>query len=131
MGAYGARSQCLVPPLFCRIRVRANLLFGNRLSILIGEASYSIYLLQIFTIIFGNVVLRRLHVHSRSAAVLLEILTGIIMIGAGILCFLYVEEPIRQWVLRRFSGRTAGEEGIRPAPPAPLAADTQVSSTIG
>jgi peptidoglycan/LPS O-acetylase OafA/YrhL len=103
-----------------------NAVFGNRTSILVGEASYSIYLLQVFTLVGCNIVMRNMH--FRGSAAVLEALAALIMVGTGVLCFLYVEEPIRQAILRRFSSR-----GVRqPAPhlPAVPAPDTQISATI-
>jgi len=110
----------------------ADWIFGSRLGILLGDASYSIYMIQSFVIIAANQLLRRVHVpeHTPLLLAIAGLETAAVAL-AGVITFRCIEEPIRQALLRFLLG---------PAPPNPEALtppalpgferDTQVSSTI-
>ena len=89
----------------------ARWIFGNRLVVLLGEASYSIYMTHLFTLIATAVVTTHVHlVAGRGMAWVAAALELAWAAGVGVLTYRKVEEPLRQWVLRRFSaeGRAAG-----------------------
>ncbi len=105
-----------------------NRLFGNRMLIDLGDASYSIYLLQTFVLIAAKQVCQRLHVPDTAAArVAIPIAVLLAAAGTGLLCFRYLEEPLRQAVLRRLGGGTKNPE--RRAPGAD--GDAQIAATVG
>ena len=80
--------------------------FGNRFAVLLGEASYSIYLLQNFVLIATKQVVQRMHLSDTAPVRIALVLTVLFVSGAsGVLCFRSVEEPLRVWILRRFGRR--------------------------
>ena len=107
-------------------------MFGNRLMVILGDASYSIYLVQALVAIACNQAFK----HSGLGDTPL-IHAGIIfcvsMVTAvfGLLTFRLVEEPLRQALLRIFQGPRSNPEEVKAPPPPGLAQDTQVSATIG
>jgi len=97
----------------------ADAVWGNRLAVLIGEASFSIYMQQEFFQIAFNQAARRVVIpHTVTAAIALVAFYIVLVCVAGVLCFLYIEEPLRQAIIRRFDSRS------RPA------AYTQVAATV-
>lgn len=103
-------------------------LFGNRVLVALGDASYSTYLLQTFVLIAAKQVCQRLHVPDTTAMhVTIPVAVLIAAAGVGLLCFRYVEEPLRLAVLRRLGGNRKNPERT------PLASgdETQVAATIG
>jgi peptidoglycan/LPS O-acetylase OafA/YrhL len=97
----------------------ADAVWGNRLAVRIGEASFSIYLQQEFFQIAFNQAARRVVIpHTVIAAIALVALYIVLVCVAGVLCFLYIEEPLRQAIIRRFDPHS------RPA------AYTQVAATV-
>ncbi len=96
-------------------------IFGNRLAIIVGEASYSIYLTQVYTLIAINQVIRRLHITiGQTGLAVLVIGITIVVAGLGFLTFRFVEEPLRLAMLARFGSRETSAS----------AADAQVAATI-
>lgn len=72
-------------------------LFSNKLMVLLGEASYSLYLIHIpfwygLNYLFG-------------ASALFEIKYLVAVIGSSVLIFQFVERPLRVWIVRQFSPR--------------------------
>jgi peptidoglycan/LPS O-acetylase OafA/YrhL len=97
----------------------ADAVWGNRLAVRIGEASFSIYMQQEFFQIAINQLARRVVIpHTLAAGIALVTVHIALVCAAGVLCFLYVEEPLRQAVIHRFDARS------RPA------AYMQVAATI-
>jgi peptidoglycan/LPS O-acetylase OafA/YrhL len=97
----------------------ADAIWGNRLAVRIGEASFSIYMQQEFFQIAFNQAARRVVIpHTAVAGIALVALYFILVCVAGVFCFLYIEEPLRQAIIRRFDSRS------RPA------AYVQVAATI-
>jgi peptidoglycan/LPS O-acetylase OafA/YrhL len=74
-------------------------IFGNRLMILLGNASYSIYLVQTLVFIGAHQIARRMHLVEDVPLALFE--TALVAV-AGVLVFRYIEEPSRQRLLRFF-----------------------------
>ena len=75
-------------------------LFGNRLMILLGEASYSIYLIQIFPIIVAHWLIHRIGTAHPSVAVCIAYSTVLLVAVCGLLCYRFIEEPLRKRTLR-------------------------------
>lgn len=111
----------------------SNRIFGNRLAVLLGDASYSIYLIQLFILIAGNQVLRRAHLHMGFAKLCIAAAVEVVTVAlCGWLTFRYIEEPLRQRVLRVLHAQSRNpERAPQPTMPPFAAADTQTSSTIG
>ena len=104
-------------------------LFGNKGMVLIGNASYSIYLVQGFILIAAHQIVRRMHLPANVLAFFLEI--GCVVL-AGLLTFHSIEEPLRLALLRRFSrSLPAGHLEIRLQPDLRIRKpDARASSTI-
>jgi peptidoglycan/LPS O-acetylase OafA/YrhL len=106
-------------------------IFSSRFAVLIGEASYSMYLTHDFVLIAFTQAVHAAHVHLHAASlcgVLAAFIAVCIVVGWAM--FRFVEEPLRQAILRRFGllGRTPeASSSVHP----PDVADTQVSATIG
>ena len=97
----------------------ADAVWGNRLAVRIGEASFSIYMQQeFFQIAFNQVARRAVIPHTVIAGIALVAIYIAMVCAVGVLCFLYVEEPLRQAIIRRFDPHS------RPA------AYTQVAATV-
>lgn len=111
----------------------AKALFANRAAVLLGEASYSIYLIQTFVIIVANQVVRRIHLPDSTAALFaVALVETAVCAGLGVVVFLKIEEPLRQWTLRRLGTPRRSEEATVRTPEIPgTQADTQVASTVG
>lgn len=104
--------------------------FGNRPMVLLGDASYSIYLMQAPFFTVSHYSIKRLHIaENLPVAVILTALAAVV----GMLTFRFVEEPLRQRVLRLLEGKDRGNnvESLAKLPLPGLERDTQVSSTIG
>jgi peptidoglycan/LPS O-acetylase OafA/YrhL len=85
----------------------ADAVWGNRLAVLIGEASFSIYMQQEFFQIAFNQAGRRVVIpHTVTAAIALVALYIVLVCVAGVLCFLYIEEPLRQAIIRHFDSHS-------------------------
>jgi peptidoglycan/LPS O-acetylase OafA/YrhL len=104
-----------------------NQLFGNRFVVLVGEGSYSIYLLQGFFLNFTNILMRKFPSTNPAVALGEQLLAGMAMVAGGVLVFLFIEEPIRQAILRRFLPQQREPAARIPAIEAP---DTRVASTV-
>ncbi len=110
----------------------ADRIFGNRYMVALGDASYSIYLTQWIT----TLVIKQgfQHVRLENAALSRILIPTAVLLGTAItgLCsFRWIEEPLRQMLVRRFESKRNNPENIA-SPTAPgLQADTQVSATIG
>jgi len=74
-------------------------MFGNRFMILLGNASYSIYLVQTLVFIGAHQITRRMHLVEDVPVALFE--TALVAV-TGLLVFRYFEEPSRQRLLRFF-----------------------------
>jgi len=91
-------------------------IFGNRVVVLLGDASYSIYLMQTFILVLTHLIIRRIHLPESTPIALLEI--GCVAL-AGLLTFRYVEEPLRQALLKRFSEKASSRKATSiTSPPA-------------
>ncbi len=99
--------------------------FGSRPAVLLGDASYSIYLLQNFVLIGVKQAVQRAHLPntlwSRGSLLVTVVFASA---ASGLLCFRYVEEPLRVAILRRF-GRRRNPERTPGA-----SGDTPVSATV-
>lgn len=107
---------------------------GARPLVRLGEASYSMYLLQLFVMIAARQVMVHAHLQHRAhLAIGLMLLVPFACAGVGLLCFRWVEEPVRLALLRWCSQRGLLERRAeRVAVPLPGdRADTQVTGTVG
>ena len=106
--------------------------FGNRVLVTLGDASYSIYLVQAFIEIATKQALVRTHIPLTLPVeyALLVAYPAVVCI-AGLLTFRWVEEPLRQRLLRYFDGKRRNPENLTPPGAPGLQADTQVSATVG
>jgi len=84
-------------------------LFGNRVSTLLGDASYSIYMCHVLVLVIFDGVLRRLPLPQVSLwtnwlpvpiSIALIVLTSLVL-------YLAVERPCRRWARRKLEYRTA------------------------
>ncbi len=106
-------------------------LFDSRLLVRLGDASYSIYLLQSFVLTVSKLLLQRLHLPDTAPVrALITVTVPAAAVAVGLLCFHWIEEPLRVAVLQRF-GRKRNPERQVPSSPSGGAPDTQVSATIG
>jgi peptidoglycan/LPS O-acetylase OafA/YrhL len=85
----------------------ADAVWGNRLAVRIGEASFSIYMQQeFFQIAFNQAARRAVIPHTAIAAIALVALYIVLVCVAGVLCFLYIEEPLRKAIYASGSYRS-------------------------
>ena len=75
-------------------------IFGNRVSVFLGEISYSIYMLHIFVVIAANQLTRRLHIHSPMNARSIVAAEIIVTIAASYLAYVLIESPARAALTR-------------------------------
>jgi peptidoglycan/LPS O-acetylase OafA/YrhL len=100
----------------------SSMVFGNRYAVLIGEASFSIYMLQPFVMIAANQFTRHFHlVFTRSIALLVTLADVATVVILGCLCFRFFEEPVRELVVKALN------RNVQSNP----ASELQVSATIG
>jgi len=98
----------------------SDTLFGNRLMIMLGDASYSIYLVQNLVFIGMHLVLRRRHIAENVPIALLE---SAIVVMTGVVTFRYVEEPLRQRLLTVFKAKAPSDQKASLVHPKPAALD--------
>ncbi len=112
--------------------VVSDRVFGNRVLVMFGDASYSIYLMQTLAGIACNQAFKRSGLPNTPVVRAgLDIAVPLATALVGLATFRLVEEPLRQTVLRSFEKQRGNPENIK-APVAPgLEQDTQVSATIG
>jgi len=107
-------------------------LFGNRLMLVIGDASYSIYIIQTLCFTLMSQVTRRLHLAPDfNASFLFILLELVIVLIAGWLCFRYIEEPSRRFLLKHPYVDRKNPEIISRPHGASVRSDTEIASTIG
>lgn len=109
----------------------ADRVFGNRLLMVLGDASYSIYLVQTFVLIAAKLLLQKMPLADTVAArMAVAILVPSAIAGCGLLVFRWIEEPLRVALLHLLQGKRGNPER-QPPPTSPgLHDDTQVSATI-
>ena len=97
----------------------ADAVWGNRLAVRIGwDSSLSTCRQEFFQIGINQLARRVVIPHTVAAGIALVTIHIALVCAAGVLCFLYVEEPLRQAIIQRFDARS------RPA------AYMQVAATI-
>ena len=111
---------------------RGNKILANRFAVLLGDASYSIYLMQTFVIIVANQILRRVPLPSSPAALFTVALAETAVCAmVGVVVFLKIEEPLRQRIIRGLDAAPQNVEALGPVEIPGTQADTQTASTIG
>ncbi|HEY1502535.1 MAG TPA: acyltransferase [Acidobacteriaceae bacterium] len=99
--------------LICRV-------FSTRAFILLGEASYAVYILQSPLRDYVDFVASKMGVSFGSASRLADTLIFgcylALLIGISIVCYLYIEAPLRRGIMRMYNART-GRPGIVDANP--------------
>jgi len=104
-------------------------IFGNRLMIMLGDASYSIYLIQSPVYILAHQITRRMHLVEDIPVALFE---AALVSTAGVLVFRYVEEPSRQRLLRFFKRKLPSQHQetlIQSGVPAPAETTSVAAAT--
>ncbi len=106
--------------------------FGNRLLVIFGDASYSIYLVQTIVGIACNQAFKHSGLSNTPLTRAgIDVVVPLATALTGLASFRFVEEPLRQAMLHFFEKRHGNPENLK-APAAPgLQQDTQVSATIG
>jgi peptidoglycan/LPS O-acetylase OafA/YrhL len=85
-----------------------NALCGSSWIVRIGEASYSVYLIQFFVLIAADMILRKVHLNHVALRVLAEMMDGGAVIVAGLLLFRFFEDPIHTRLKARISVTPSG-----------------------
>jgi peptidoglycan/LPS O-acetylase OafA/YrhL len=107
----------------------SKLIFGNKLAILLGDCSYSIYLTQAFVLIAMSILAGKVHWLRQPVPYVVAALFAVA--ATGIFTFFFIEEPLRKWVLRVLEPRGKNPEQNLPVTIPGVAPDAQLSSTIG
>jgi peptidoglycan/LPS O-acetylase OafA/YrhL len=81
----------------------SDVLFGNRPTVILGEASYSIYLVQVFPVIVAHRLIARVGEANHLAAECIACATTLSVAACGVFSYLYIEEPLRKRLLRILS----------------------------
>lgn len=89
----------------------SNLLFGNRIAVVMGEASYSIYLTQALVHIVLGLLFVRLHRSSLENTIPGAVVAIACAVLVGIAAFRFVEEPLRIRLLDAFKSRRTAALG--------------------
>ena len=106
--------------------------FGNRLLVALGDASYSIYLMQIFVLIAAKQVLLRIHpADSTTTRFAVTVVVPMAVAACGLFLFRTVEEPLRVTLLRLLDPGRRNPERQPPSATPGLHGDTHVASSIG
>lgn len=74
-------------------------ILGNKIAVLLGGASYAVYLLQAPVRAWMHLALSRI----KPVEGLDAFLSPLVLVAFSILVFLYWEEPVRRWLKKRFS----------------------------
>jgi peptidoglycan/LPS O-acetylase OafA/YrhL len=82
-------------------------LFSNTWVVRIGEASYSVYLIQFFVMLLMEATLRKVHLGPVIPRVMAQGLVAAVVIAVGLLIFRYFENPIHEKLKARI-------EAVRP-----------------
>jgi peptidoglycan/LPS O-acetylase OafA/YrhL len=101
---------------------------GNRLAILVGEASYSIYIMHFIGLVALNLILHRLQPHFMLQSVVVEAISCAALCTLGVLTYLYLEEPLRLRVIKSLSAPPASVAEQVVAFPSP-SAEAQITPT--
>lgn len=86
--------------------------WGNKVAVALGNASYSIYLLQVFTVSAFFKITSRLF-GAQSVGELLVVCCVVATTLLGYALFRYVERPIGQWLANLLHWQVGGQRGVR------------------
>jgi peptidoglycan/LPS O-acetylase OafA/YrhL len=91
-------------------------LFANRAAVLLGEASFPLYMTHMLVIIGGNYWLYLHPAHNRIEIALVALAELLLAVLLGFVCFRSIEEPLRRRLVRLFSAQTVNPEALTPHP---------------